>query len=232
MSGPRHPTRWHVFKDATAVAEAAVQRILPAARKAIAERGEFRIVLAGGSTPESCYRLLADADCDWTHWQVYFGDERCLPRDDTARNSFMATTAWLGAVSIPADNIHPIVAELGAEAAAQAYRPLVRAALPFDMVLLGIGEDGHTASLFPGQHHAEEELVHAVHNAPKPPPDRVSLGVSALGSAREILVLVTGAGKQAAIQGWRSGASLPVAQIGGETPVDVLLDEAADAITA
>ena len=221
------PTRWHLLDDSDAVALQAAQRVLQSASRAIAERGLFRIVLAGGRTPEAAYRLLVGADTDWSRWEVYFGDERCLPVDDAERNSLMAARALLDSVTIPAANIHPIPAERGAEAAAGEYEPVIRAAMPFDLVLLGIGEDGHTASLFPGQLHPADQLVHAVHNAPKPPPDRVSLSARALSEARKVLILATGAGKRAAIQAWQAGESLPVAEIGGPAPVDVLLDKAA-----
>jgi len=186
-------------------------------------------VLAGGRTPQAAYGLLVGADTDWSRWEIYFGDERCLPVDDAERNSLMAARALLDSVAVPAANVHPIPAERGAEAAAGEYEPVVRTALPFDLVLLGIGEDGHTASLFPGQQHPPDRLVHAIHNAPKPPPDRVSLSAGALSEAREVLILVTGAGKQAAIQGWRAGERLPIAEIGRPAQVDVLLDKAAQA---
>ena len=221
------PTRWHVLDDPDAVAVQAAQRILQSASRAINERNLFRIVLAGGRTPEAAYRLLVGADTDWSRWEIYFGDERCLPVDDAGRNSIMAARALLDSVAISAANIHTIPAERGAEAAAGEYESVVRAAIPFDLVLLGIGEDGHTASLFPGQQHPAEQLVHAVHNAPKPPPDRVSLSASALSEAREVLILATGAGKRAAIQAWQAGEALPVAGIGGPAAVDVLLDKAA-----
>jgi len=223
------PTRWHVLDNPDAVATQAAQRILQAASRAIAERDLFRIVLAGGGTPQAAYRLLVGADTDWSRWEVYFGDERCLPVDDAERNSLMAAGALLDSVAVPAANVHPIPAERGAEAAAEEYEPVVRAALPFDLVLLGIGEDGHTASLFPGQQHPADQLVHAVHEAPKPPPDRVSLSARALSEAREVLILVTGAGKRAAIQGWRAGERLPIAEIDEPASVDVLLDKAAQA---
>jgi 6-phosphogluconolactonase len=87
-----------------------------------------------------------------------------------------------------------------------------------------MGEDGHTASLFPGQEHAADDLVHAIRDAPKPPPERVSQSVRALSQARRILILVTGAGKRRAVSDWRRGATLPVNQIGSDTPVDVLID--------
>ncbi|MEA3275536.1 MAG: 6-phosphogluconolactonase, partial [Pseudomonadota bacterium] len=121
-------------------------------------------------------------------------------------------------------HIHPIQAEQGAEAAAQAYTAQVQAATPFDMVLLGMGEDGHTASLFPGQQHPAEEPVHAVHHAPKPPPDRVSLSQRVLSDARQVLILVTGSGKRDAVKAWKAGDTLPVASIRAHTGVDVLID--------
>lgn len=216
--------RWHVLDDPQAVAAQAAQHILAAAARAIAERGVFRIVLAGGRSPEAAYRLLVGADTDWSRWEIFFGDERCLPLDDAERNSRMAAQAWLDHVAIAKDHIHRIPAEQGAEAAAQAYTAQVQAATPFDMVLLGMGEDGHTASLFPGQQHPAEELVHAVHNAPKPPPDRVSLGQRALSDARQVLILVTGGGKRDAVKAWKAGDTLPVASIRAHTGVDVLID--------
>ncbi len=216
--------RWHVLDDPQAVAAQAAQLILAAAARAIAERGVFRIVLAGGRTPEAAYGLLVGADTDWSRWEVFFGDERCLPIDDAERNSHMAAQAWLDHVAIDEAHVYPIPAEQGAEAAAQAYTAAIQAAMPFDMVLLGMGEDGHTASLFPGHQQPAEEPVHAVHNAPKPPPDRVSLSQGALSDARQVLILVTGGGKRDAVQAWKSGDALPVASIRGHNGVDVLID--------
>ena len=218
-------SHWHLFDDAPGVAREAARRILKAADRAITAQGRFSIVLAGGGTPESTYRLLVDADTDWSKWHIYFGDERCLPVDDAERNSVMASSAWLDHVAIPDKNIHPIPAELGAEAGASAYSILIADTVPFDMVLLGMGEDGHTASLFPGQIHSDSELVHAVHNAPKPPPDRVSLSRNALSDCRELLILVTGAGKKEAVIRWKQGEDLPIANIGAHDTVDILLDK-------
>ena len=120
-----------------------------------------------------------------------------------------------------------IPAELGAEPAAKAYAPVVRDALPFDLVHLGMGEDGHTASLFPGHSHQGDALVHPVHDAPKPPPDRVTLSERALNDARGVYIIVTGEAKCDAVRAWRSGELLPVARIHGHSGADVFLDEAA-----
>jgi 6-phosphogluconolactonase len=219
--------RWHVFADPGALARAAADRTGKLAGAAIAKRDSFRVVLAGGSTPEAVYQRLAGLDTDWSCWRIYFGDERCLPANHAERNSLMAARSWLDRVPIPADNIFPIPAEAGAELAARSYANIVGDALPFDLVLLGVGEDGHTASLFPGQAHDSTELVHAVHEAPKPPPDRVSLGLTALNDAEEVIILVTGEGKRDAVARWRAGADLPVARVHGRHGVDVYIDVAA-----
>jgi len=145
--------QWHCFDNSDQVAVAASQQILNAASKAIAERGQFKLVLAGGNTPAKVYGLLAASDADWANWLVYYGDERCLPADDAERNSQLAIQALLSKVAIPAEQIFTIEAELGPEQGAERYRNIVANAMPFDMVMLGMGEDGHTASLFPGHVH-------------------------------------------------------------------------------
>ncbi len=218
------PVRWHCLKNTDAVAAEALSRIQHAAQQAIAARGRFSIVLAGGTTPEQVYRRLKDSDTDWSRWFVWFGDERCLPPDHPERNSLMAHHALLAHVPIPADQVFPIPAERGPQAAADAYEPLVASELPFDLVLLGIGEDGHTASLFPGHQHPDDRLVVPVFDAPKPPPERVSLTITALCAAGEVCVMVTGSAKRDAVQQWRQGVELPVAQLKCPAGIDVLLD--------
>jgi 6-phosphogluconolactonase len=220
-------TMFRVVDEAADVAAEAARHILLRAREAVAARGRFRIVLAGGTTPLAAYALLARAAAKWQAWEVYFGDERCLPADHGERNSRAATLALLGLVPIPSANIFAMAAELGPEAAAAGYVPLVEAALPFDLVLLGMGEDGHTASLFPGLAIPEGVLVMPVHEAPKPPADRVSLTPRALTAAREVLILVTGTGKREALAAWRRGADLPVARVARAGHTIVLLDRAA-----
>ena len=220
-------TNWHLFDDADAVASEAAQRILKSAAEAIAERGVFRLVLAGGRTPEATYRLLVGANTDWSSWEIYFGDERCLPVDDPDRNSIMAENTFLNAVAIPAANIYPMHNEKGAEVAAKEYEAVVKAAMPFDVVVLGVGEDGHTGSLFPGQKHPVDQLVCPVYHSPKPPSDRVTLGVRALSNAQEVIVLATGEGKRDAIKAWKTGKAVPISEIGNPAPVNVLMDKAA-----
>ena len=209
------------------VARAMAEQILHYSREAITARGVFKIVLAGGSTPQACYRLLATADSDWNRWQVFFGDERCLPSDHPERNSTMAAEAWLNHCAIPRNQIHTIEAELMAEEGAVRYQQQLQGVLPFDLVLLGMGEDGHTASLFPGQQHVADEWVHAIHQAPKPPSDRISLSRAALCNTQALIVAVTGAGKHQALRSWLMGEALPITTITPDCGVELFLDEAA-----
>ncbi len=219
---------WHHLDTAEQVATAVCQHILTAAQQAIADHGAFKLVLAGGTTPEKVYRLLADTHADWTNWHIYYGDERCLPVTHPDRNNVMAEHAFLNNVLIPNEQIFTIPAELDPVTAAKHYQQTITTALPFDMVLLGMGEDGHTASLFPNHQQAADELVHAVYNSPKPPSERVSLSAKALSNTQHLLFLITGENKQDAVRAWRAGADLPVATIIPEQPIDIYIDSAAD----
>jgi 6-phosphogluconolactonase len=154
----------------------------------------FHFVVAGGDTPRGAYRSLREARVDWSGWCIYFGDERCLPADDAARNSRMAGEAWLDHLAIPPERLHAIPAELGPAQGAQAYAQTLRAVGEFDLVLLGLGEDGHTASLFPdhewGTAPGSPDAL-AVFDPPKPPPERVTLSAERLSRARQVMFLVS-----------------------------------------
>jgi len=211
---------WRTEADAAAVADAACRLIGIAARSAIAERKKFRLVLAGGGTPLATYRRLANSDQQWKRWELYYGDERCVPAYDPQRNSQMVVETGL---ANRVGKHYPIPTELGAKPAAARYRELIKGRTPFDMVLLGMGEDGHAASLFCG-HDWPEKSVFAVKNAPKPPPDRVTLGVTTLQDCRAMLVLVTGESKIEAVRQWRDGADLPVARVSDVDQALVLVE--------
>lgn len=214
------------MRDRAALEKTAADRILAAAESAIRARGRFDLVLAGGDTPRGAYRRLRDARADWAAWHLYFGDERCAPCGDPARNSRMAREAWLDHVALPARQLHAIPAELGAEPAADAYAALLRSVGEFDLVLLGLGEDGHTASLFPGRDWGAapgSPAALAVVDAPKPPPERVSLSAARLSRTRAALFLVAGASKREALACWRAGAAIPAGAIAPAAGVDVLV---------
>ena len=221
--------RWHGFASVPELQADAFTRVRMAANGAIAARGVFRIVLAGGNTPRGAYELLRKAITDWSKWQVYFGDERCAGANDPQRNSRMAREALLDHVPIPRANVHPIPAEMGPIDGAEQYAQVLRTTGGFDLVLLGLGEDGHTASLFPDHDWgtgADASDVLAVFDAPKPPPERVSLSAARLSRSRVVLFLVEGEAKRTAICSWRNGVRIPATAIVPATGVDVLTETA------
>jgi len=226
---------WRVFDDADTLVGALADALCAEAKSAIAARGAFHLVLAGGSTPLALYRALADRHAGDAHWHVWYGDERCLPADHPERNSAMIEAAWLAASRIPPENRRPIPAELGVIEAAARYAGWLEDVADFDVALLGMGEDGHTASLFPGHDWgaaADSPDALAVFDAPKPPPERVSLSAARLGRSRRVWFVVTGSGKREALTRWQSGTVLPVSVVQGEQETVVWLDVAAQPAVA
>lgn len=222
--------RWHVYPDADALVARALNAVLRAAGDAIADRGAFRLVLAGGTTPKALYEHLAAAGAGDGRWQVFFGDERCLPAGHPDRNETMARAAWLDTSGIPGDRVLGVPAGPDPGTAAAGYAARLAGVPEFDLVLLGLGEDGHTASLFPGQDpgdgtDAADTLP--VTDAPKPPAERVSLSAARLARARQVVFLVTGAGKREAVGQWRDGVDIPASRVAPDCGVDILVDRAA-----
>ena len=173
---------------------------MAAERVAAAIAGGARsVVLTGGTTPRQMYGLLAGMPVEWGRVSLLFGDERCVPPTDPESNYWMAKETLLA--RIDAGAVLRIPGELGAEEAAELYDAAMGRMQPLDLVLLGLGEDGHCASLFPG-HPALNATGWAVpvHNAPKPPPDRVSLTLGCLRNARRVIFLATGKGKAEAFR--------------------------------
>jgi len=229
IHNPPQQCRWHSYHTTAELEQSVTQAILQAAQQAINLRGTFHIVLAGGTTPRRVYESLRELDADWAAWHVYFGDERCLPANHVERNSWMAAQAWLNHVAIPFTQIHLIPVEKGAQAAASDYAQTLAGIELFDLVLLGLGEDGHTASLFPGHelgNTADASAVIAVENAPKYPPQRVSLSTHRLSAARKVIFMVSGVTKQQAVRDWRNGVAIPAAAISPTNGVDVYLEAA------
>lgn len=214
-------SRWHLFNSQDEINQATTSRILQAANEAISKYGSFYIVLAGGSTPKAIYQLLREQEADWANWHVFHNDDRCLPVDHEERNSKMAREAWLDHVMIPGDQIHDIPTELGNIAGAKAYTKTLSGVRSFDLVILGLGEDGHTASLFPGQDVDNSADAVPVYNSPKPPSDRVTISQNRLNDTHEVMFLVTGVGKQKAVDDWRKGANIPATLITGKQGADV-----------
>lgn len=198
-----------VHPDPEALSCSAAQRLIECAARSIAARGRFHLALAGGSTPRGLYRRLASPEyarqVDWPRVHIYFGDERCVPPDYPDSNFRMAYETLLSHVPLPQAQIHAISADPATlPQDARAYGRLLSEQLPrsedgvpqFDLILLGLGHDGHTASLFPGTPilGEREQPVAGVY-APAVPPWRVSLTLPVLDHARRLMFLVTGADK-------------------------------------
>ena len=173
----------------------AAARIALELTRAVIDRGRASLALAGGTTPKATYESLAGLPLDWSLIDIFFGDERCVPADHADSNYRMAKAALFDRITIPTERVHRMQGDLAdRDAAARSYA----AELPerLDVVVLGIGEDAHTASLFPGSAALREptRLVLPV-TGPKPPPERLSLTPPALRAARVCVVLGSGAGK-------------------------------------
>jgi 6-phosphogluconolactonase len=185
-----------------AEAQQACAKFLADAIGEVLERGgRCSVALSGGSTPKRTYELLAAAPLDWSRVDVVFADERCVPPDHPDSNYKLVRDT----LKAPAHFVR-MRGEDTPEAAAKAYARELPATV--DIIVLGMGPDGHTASLFPGQGtvHSGERVL-AVHNSPKPPPDRISVGPSVIVGARVLVMLVTGADKAEALARARSSAT-------------------------
>lgn len=199
-----------VFTDATAVAHYAASRVVVIACAAIQARGIFTIALAGGASPRELYQLLATPEysrqIDWAHTQVFWSDERCVLPDDDASNYNLAKTALLDHIPLPAANIHRIKGDLPPDVAVREY---VAELLPYpaiDLILLGLGTDGHTASLFPGSPALQSaDAVVAVFEPSLAVPHRITLTPSFINAAAHRLFLVTGAAKAQILQAVLAG---------------------------
>jgi 6-phosphogluconolactonase len=208
-----------VLAGAAAVTTTAAALVERSAATAIATRGRFQLVLAGGETPRDLYERLGPKSLDWTKTEVFFGDERCVPPDDPASNYRMVRRALLDRVLPDSVAVHRIQGELAPAAAAALYdaeirRVLARDPFRFDLVLLGLGADGHTASLFPdGAWLDEQEKLVVASRAPTHPEERVTLTLPLLNAAREVVFLVTGKEKADAFRRVEAGEDLPAARV-------------------
>ncbi len=214
-------TRVRVFPDSEAVARYAGEAI--AGRIGAARRlgRDLHIALAGGTTPRRAYELLADIEGSWRHVHLWLGDERCVPEDDPEANVRMVREALLGSARAEPPELHVVQRPDVAEDAAWLYGLQLLAHVPdgiFDIVLLGMGPDGHCCSLFAGHPALEvrDAPVAPVRDAPKPPPERITLTLPVLRRARFTLLLATGAEKRDALRAALAGdMSIPLARLGG-----------------
>lgn len=192
------------------LAQAAADLFAQLARQRIATGGRFTVALAGGETPRRTYQLLARepwrSNIPWDRIHFFWGDERCVPADDPRSNQLMARTALLDHLELAPEQLHPIRGDLPATLAAEAYQAELQSFFGdkpprFDLVLLGLGDDGHTASLLPGSAALNEQIRWtAVTRRPEEPFDRVTLTASLINQAGTILFLVAGAAKATVLQ--------------------------------
>jgi 6-phosphogluconolactonase len=238
-----------IHRDAHLLAQAAAARLVTGLVDVQAARSRAHLVLTGGGVGIATLESLAGCPprdaIDWSRLEIWWGDERFLPSGHAERNETQARAALLDKVDIPPGNVHPMPASNGpdgaeAEAAAARYAAeLARAATPedhgpvpsFDILLLGMGEEGHIASLFPELPALyDDRPVVAVHGSPKPPPTRITLTLPAINSAREVWFLVAGENKAQAVRLALAGAGhfqVPAAGAHGRQRTLWLLDRAA-----
>lgn len=204
MNTSTWPANVIILADPDAVAQAAAEHAV-----ALFSRlpGRISLALSGGSTPQRFYRLLADepyrSRIPWDRLHLFLVDERHVPHAHPDSNYGMIASALLDRVPIPAANRHPMPTDGDPEDCARRYRAELAAFFGgterFDLVVLGMGPDGHTASLFPGRAPSTLHSVEAVYDSPKPPPTRLTLTLPVLNRAVEVLFLVTGADKAPAL---------------------------------
>jgi 6-phosphogluconolactonase len=234
-----------VRPDPVSLARSVAEELVARLAGAQEARGRASVVLTGGGVGTAVLEQVAavtGTDVDWSAVDVWWGDERFVPAADAERNEGAARRALLDVVGVPAARVHPMPASDGPftapeDAAAWYAGELAAAAAPgedlprFDVLLLGIGPEGHTASIFPESPAAHDERpVFAVRDCPKPPPTRVSLGFSAINAAEEVWLVVAGAEKAPAVARALAGATaveLPAGRVRGRRGTRWWLDEAA-----
>ena len=204
------PKKINIYPTIEELSAATAGRVAVLAAQATERRGRFTVALSGGSLMETVGpQLVASPLCDevnWSAWHVFWADERCVPLTSLESNYGVADRLLLRQVPIPSSQVHAVNPALGASKAAEAYESILReefrpgaGRLPrFDLILLGVGEDGHTASLFPDSPLLRETRRWAapVLDAPKPPPERVTLTLPVINNARHVLFVAGGAGKK------------------------------------
>jgi 6-phosphogluconolactonase len=231
--GPRGQVQ--VVEDSAELAKAAAERFASAIQDAVAARGRAFIALSGGSTPKQMGALLARepyrSQIPWDKVEIFWGDERCVPLGSPESNAGEAMRGYLDFVGIPRENVHPWLTDPDASsAAAMEYEVNMRSAFGqetgvprFDLVLLGMGDDGHTASLFPHTKALQAEKPLAVANfVPKLDAERLTLTRPVLNAGRDIVILVGGPGKaemlETVLEGEVDAAARPVQSIAPSEP--------------
>lgn len=179
----------------------------------IQNNGVFHIVLTGGDTAQLIYSELKYLKTDWSKWFFYFGDERCVPEGHVDSNSLMVQKSLFEFLPVNEKQIFMIPGYLGAKKGALEYSKSIQLISSFDLVLLGLGEDGHISSLFPGMNLSEEKDTIEIYDSPKPPKERISLSLRKINSSDCILIIAKGRKKKKIIERIKMGETLPVTSL-------------------
>jgi 6-phosphogluconolactonase len=223
MTNDAHETIVRQFEDAAALSAAAAETFAEMAQTAVSQHGRFLVALSGGGTPEPLYRCLARppyaASLPWRQTHVFWGDERLVPPEDAGSNYGQARDLLLQHVPIPAENVHRVRGEWEQEAAVADYRKQLAAVARgertwprFDLILMGLGSDGHTASLFPGPIPPQEEtqaVMGVAADYDGRPAARLTLTPLVFNDAKTLLFLVTGERKAEALTAVLAGPPAP-----------------------
>lgn len=235
-------TRLTTLADPEAVAVRAAQEIARLLGGAIERRGVAHLALSGGTTPRRAYQLLASERVSWEAVHVWFADERCVPPDDAESNYLLAAETLLAGAPLADERVHRMPGELGPDEGASRYANELAASFAvgdgkppqLDAIVLGIGPDGHVASLFPGAQTldaGDQALCLGVHDSPKPPPERITLSLAVLRAAQRCVLLATGASKSDAMSAAMAAPSrhVPASLLRRERLTAIVDDAAAPA---
>lgn len=239
-----HGNNLTVFGTAEELARTAASRFVSSAQAAISAPGRFAVSLAGGKTPQRVYEIIGTdfiGLVDWANTHLFFGDERCVPPSDPDSNYLMAYTTMISKVPIPASNVHRIIGEGDATAGAQAYEQELKKFFGnvrwprFDLVFLGMGTDGHTASLFPSSSALDETAKWVATAKPVSNfPNRITLTLPVINNAAQVLFLVSGAEKAMTLNRVLRGAAGPSPRLPAELvkPINGSLEWLVDRVAA
>jgi 6-phosphogluconolactonase len=225
--------------DAEAVAERAAADVVRYLGGTLGERGVAHLALSGGTTPRQTYELLAGRSAELAGVEIWFADERCVPPEDEQGNYRLVAESLLVPAGIASERVHRMEGELGPDEGARRYGQALCDGVQrrdgqvpvLDLIVLGVGPDGHVASLFPGSpalDAGEDAVCLGVHDSPKPPPERITLSLAVLRAAQRCLLLATGAGKADAIDAMLGEPSRHVpASLLRRERLTVIVDDAA-----
>ena len=192
--------------------------VIKSSSTAIKNRGRFRVVITGGETSKLIYKKLINIKTDWSKWEFWLSDERCVPNNHSLSNEFMIKENFLKFLNIDKSQIHFMNGSIGPFLGAEEYKKQIDRNSIFDLTILSIGEDGHVASLFPGNEmgsNSEDPEVLPIFNSPKPPFERISLSLRSINKSSVIIIIATGINKKHVIDNFLNELDMPALHVKG-----------------